>query len=77
MTVFDIYPDCILTGRDVVRIINVAQPKKYPELYKAGLWRDPTHLNERGAIQFTKLIAEEVASLYGGDGFEKPSCQSL
>lgn len=38
-------------------------PDRYPALYDADLHYDPGHLNERGAREFTRLLAERLIAL--------------
>jgi hypothetical protein len=41
-------------------------PERYPALYDADLHFDPGHLNERGAHEFTRLLAQRMADLQKG-----------
>ena len=62
LVAYETYPACINVGDTKVRVINVAQPPLYPELYKPDVWRDPGHLNGRGAVEYTRLLAKEIAA---------------
>jgi hypothetical protein len=57
---YQTYPNAITCGRDAVPIINVALPEAYPELYDPKLWHDISHLNERGAAVYSRLLANAV-----------------
>jgi hypothetical protein len=58
---FETYPDCVLVDGMRIRIVNVAQPPAYPNLYRQELWHDPNHLNASGAAEFTRSVAEQLA----------------
>lgn len=61
------YPPCLAVKGSVVPILNVAQPKIFPELYQADLWRDVTHLNEKGAEVFSTLLAKQYLKQHATD----------
>jgi len=41
------------------RVIDLADPEAYPQLYKSEWRYDADHLNEAGARNYTKLLAEQ------------------
>jgi hypothetical protein len=41
-------------------IFDLARPDRFPELFKSDLWRDPGHLNPKGAAVFSMILAREV-----------------
>lgn len=43
--------------------IEIADSRKYPELYQSQYASDETHLNERGAILYSKYLAQEFNRL--------------
>jgi hypothetical protein len=57
---YSTYPDTLTCGRLSIPIVNVAQPPAHPELYEPGLWHDMTHLNERGAGVYSRLLGLAV-----------------
>jgi hypothetical protein len=59
------FPAALVCDGRAVPILNVAEPAVHPELYSADLWFDATHLNEKGAIVYTKLIAQASARELG------------
>jgi hypothetical protein len=56
------FPESIQGPLGPLLILNEGQPSVHPELYRADLWHDPTHLTERGAALFSKLLAEDLMS---------------
>ena len=44
--------------------IDMSDPKKYPEFYDLAYSFDPGHLNEKGAVIFTKAFGVEVTKLF-------------
>lgn len=43
--------------------INIADSRKYPELYSVQLSADETHLNKKGAARFSEILADEFLKL--------------
>jgi hypothetical protein len=62
------YPEFVETTRGRVPIVNLAQPRRYPQIYDATLWYDDAHVNERGAQLVTRLLAEELKRWYAAQG---------
>jgi hypothetical protein len=62
------YPSSVATAGGVVPIVNLAQPRRYPQIYDAHLWYDNAHVNERGAQLITTLLAEELKRWYAAHG---------
>jgi hypothetical protein len=56
-----VYPPCIEVDGRPVPIINVARPGSFPALYQPELWHDPAHLNEPGARELSRLVADQIA----------------
>ena len=54
------YPESIDTTHGKVPILDISDPKRFPQLYQAALWYDDAHLNEAGARIATRLLAEEL-----------------
>ena len=61
------YPAALDCDGTVVPIIDVARPDLHPELYSLELWWDATHLNERGAGVYTRLLARAVDKATSAD----------
>jgi len=59
---YSVFPESIKGPLGPVLILNEGQPALHPELYRAGLWHDPTHLTEAGAAIFSKLLADDLKS---------------
>jgi hypothetical protein len=55
------YPATLTCDGAVVNVINTSQPDVHPDLYAPELWRDTTHLTERGAAVYTQLLAKAVS----------------
>jgi hypothetical protein len=62
------YPDSIATAQGPMPIVNLAQPRRYPQTYDAWLWYDDSHVNERGAQLVTRLLGEELKRWYAEHG---------
>ena len=62
------YPDHIDAAGVAVPIVNLARPDLYPQLYKAGLWFDDAHLNDRGAAMASAMIADQLKQWYAAHG---------
>jgi hypothetical protein len=60
LSTYSTYPDALTCGGGTIPIVNVALPGKNPQLYEPVLWHDLTHLNERGARLYSKLLAQAV-----------------
>lgn len=43
--------------------INIADSRKFPELYSLQFSADETHLNKKGAARFSEILAEEFLQL--------------
>lgn len=43
--------------------INIADSRKYPELYSVQLSADETHLNKKGAARFSEILANEYLKI--------------
>lgn len=61
------YPPCIDEPFGPVPILDVADPRSFPELYQANMWHDVGHLNEKGAALFTRRLAEKAKAWYADD----------
>jgi hypothetical protein len=64
---YSTYPDTLTCGRLSIPIVNVAQPPAHPELYEPSLWHDMTHLNERGAGVYSRLLGLAVRQALNTD----------
>jgi hypothetical protein len=69
---FESYPQSIPGPYGTVPILNLSDPQRFPGLYNKGLWIDKTHLNERGAKAFSRLLADEIKGWYLRHGVPKP-----
>ena len=69
---FETYPDYIPGPYGSVPIINLSDPQRFPELYDKALWNDKTHLNERGAKSFSRLLADQIKAWYLRNGVPVP-----
>lgn len=54
------YPESILVGKRPVPILNLADPARYPEIYRPKMWRDVAHLSEEGAGLTSKVLADAM-----------------
>jgi hypothetical protein len=77
MAGYNTYPKCVWSGGKPVKVINVAQPALYPNLYRAELWRDPAHLNARGAVEFTRLVAKSISAEIAAGNRKQTDCASI
>jgi hypothetical protein len=50
-------------GRDALRVIDLDDPARYPELYDSGMRYDDMHLTYAGSIPYTRAIADQLAEL--------------
>ncbi len=62
------YPDSIEAAHGLAPIVNLANPKRYPQIYQAKHWHDDAHLNEAGARVATRLMAETLKTWYATHG---------
>jgi hypothetical protein len=63
LTLTETYPKCLNVGGNPVPIVNVAQPVLYPQLYRSELWHDAAHLNEAGAMVFSRMLAGQISTI--------------
>ena len=62
-----------LPERGVVRtLLAFNDPAAYPDLYEVDARADTMHLNERGALRFTQLLAERFASCQAAPAARTP-----
>lgn len=54
------YPASIQGPLGPVLILNEGLPSVHPELYRADMWHDPSHLTESGAGIFSRLLADDL-----------------
>ena len=71
----ELYPDQIYAAETQVPIIDLARPDRFPQLYRAELWHDDAHLNDRGAEIASGLIADELKLWYASHNIA-PHCGS-
>ena len=64
----NVYPDQLDAAGTEVPIVDLARPDRYPQLYKADLWHDEAHLNERGAAIASALAADDLKRWYAAHG---------
>jgi hypothetical protein len=65
---YETYPDEMDVSGHKVAILNLGRPDVFPQLYKAGLFSDDSHLNERGAALTSGLLAEQLRQWYATHG---------
>lgn len=47
-----------------VPLLAFSRPDEYPELYQPETHYDPGHLNEKGAVEFSRLVAERFVQVF-------------
>jgi hypothetical protein len=62
------YPDHLSIDGQIVPIINLARPDRFPDLYNADYWHDDEHLNGRGAEMVTVVFADQLKAWYQAHG---------
>ncbi len=53
-------------------LISFNHPEQYPQLYQLNRRFDPNHLNQRGAEEFSILLADALADLIESGELERP-----
>lgn len=59
-----VWPDDLAVNGQLVPILNLAQPDRYPQLYSLDNWFDNAHLSSKGAALASTLLAEALQSFY-------------
>ena len=72
LTTTTLYPDSLTVGTRQIPIINLARPDLYPALYKPILWFDDAHFDQAGAVQGTRLLAEQLKLWHTRQGQPAP-----
>lgn len=58
------FPASLNVHGQLVPIVNLAQPDRFPEIYRPANWLDDAHLNTRGAAVASTLVAEFLEAFY-------------
>jgi hypothetical protein len=54
---------CFVPDSKIVPCLNFADPTRYPELYQRANRKDSGHLNQQGAVAFTRRLVEQIVAL--------------